>query len=250
MTPLLLLLLTACETLEGLLSEQRGPVTDVVLSGYIYSTPDPQTEADVMTAGTLTVEDPDGAPLAEGEAYDPVGYPGYWLVEVPAERELLLRLTPAAGLTTVWRLRSPGGDAVWDGATGPAELPGYALFVWPLELAQARVDAVAELAGVATMDLTDPAACGLWGATAEPDATSPEALRVTDAAGAPRTVVAVALDPTTGEMSLAVAPPVHYFFAFDLPPGAVDVALGEAETRYTCRGGELLTPWRFFGAGR
>ncbi|MBK7760828.1 MAG: hypothetical protein IPI35_31345 [Deltaproteobacteria bacterium] len=253
MTPSILLLsLTACAQLEGLLTEVRPPVTDVLLSGYVYSTPDPQTEADVLTAGGLTVEDPDGEPIAEGEAYDPVGFPGYWLVEVPAETELLLRLTPAAeeGLTTVWRLRSPGGDAVWDGATGPADLPGYALFTWPLALAQETFDAVATLAGAEPMDLEDPARCGLWGATADPEATDPSALTVTDAAGLAAPVVAVAVDPETGALSVATAPPVHYFFAFDLPVGAVDVALGEAETRFTCRGGELLTPWAFSGAGR
>ena len=250
--PILLLSLAACAQLEGLLTEVRPPVTDVLLSGYVYSTPDPQTEADVLTAGGLTVEDPDGEPIAEGEAYDPVGFPGYWLVEGPAETELLLRLTPAAGegLTTVWRLRSPGGDAVWDGATGPADLPGYALFTWPLALAQETFDAVATLAGAEPMDLEDPAGCGLWGAAADPEATDPSALTVTDAAGLAAPVVAVAVDPETGALSVATAPPVHYFFAFDLPVGAVDVALGEAETRFTCRGGELLTPWRFSGAGR
>ena len=252
-TPLLLFFsLAACAQLEGLLTEVRAPVTTVVLSGYVYSTPDPQTEADVMASGTFTVEDPDGAPVAEGAAYDPVGFPGYWFVEVPAETELLLRVAPEAGegLTTVWRLRSPGGDAVWDGATGPADLPGYALFTWPSALAQETFDAVATLAGAAPMDLEDPARCGLWGATADPAATTPSALTLTDAAGEASPVVAVAVDPETGVMSLAVSPPVHYFFAFDLPVGAVDVALGEATTRYTCRGGELLTPWRFSGAGR
>jgi hypothetical protein len=248
----LVLHLLACAQLDGLLTELRPPVTDVVLSGYVYSTPDPQTEADVVTAGTLTVEDPDGEPIAAGAAYDPVGFPGYWLVEVPAETELLLRLTPAdeTGLTTVWRLRSPGGDAVWDGAMGPADLPGYALFAWPLALAQERFDAVAALAGLAPMDLTDPERCGLWGAAADPEGTEPSALRVTDAAGEAWPLVAITVDTETGAMSLATAPPVHYFFAFDLPLGAVDVALGEAETRFTCRGGELLTPWRFSGAGR
>ena len=250
--PLLVLVpLTACAQLEGLLTEVRAPVTTVLLSGYVYSTPDPQSEADVVVAGALVVEDPDGEPITEGAAYDPVGYPGYWLVEVPAETELLLRLTPAEGegLTTVWRLRSPGGDAVWDGATGPADLPGYALFAWPLSLAQDRLDAVATLAGLPPADLSDPSRCGLWGATADPQATDPSALTVTDAAGAASPVVAVAVDPATGVMSLATAPPVHYFFAFDLPQGAVDVALGQAQTRFTCRGGELLTPWRFSGAG-
>ncbi|MEY3210409.1 MAG: hypothetical protein RIT28_890 [Pseudomonadota bacterium] len=252
MTPALLVHLTACAQLEGLLTEVRAPVTDVVLSGYVYSTPDPQSDADVMTAGGLVVEDPDGEPIAEGAAYDAVAYPGYWLVEVPAETELLLRLTPEGdeGLTTVWRLRSPGGDAVWDGATGPADLPGYALFTWPLALAQESFDAVAALAGVPPMDLADPAGCGLWGATVDPEATAPSSLTVTDAAWASSPVVGVAVDPATGAMSLAVAPPVHYFFAFNLPLGAVDVALGEAQTRFTCRGGELLTPWRFSGAGR
>jgi hypothetical protein len=250
--PLLLVSLTACAQLDGLLTEVRAPVTDVVLSGYVYSTPDPQTEADVLTAGVMTVEDPDGAPIAEGAAYDPVGFPGYWLVEVPAETELLVRLTPAddLGLKTIWRLRSPGGDAVWDGATGSADLPGYALFTWPLSLAQETFDAVATLAGAEPMDLEDPARCGLWGATADPEATDPSALTLTDAAGLASPVVAVAVDPATGAMAVATAPPVHYFFAFDLPVGAVDVALGEAMTRYTCRGGELLTPWRFSGAGR
>lgn len=251
MTPPLLLLLPACAQLDALLSEQRGPVTEVVLSGYVYSTPDPTTEADVVIDGAFTVEDPDGAPVAEGAAYDPVAYPGYWLVEVPAESELLLRITPAddASLPTVWRLRSPGGDAVWDGATGPADLPGYALFAWPLELAQARFDAVAALAALPSSDLGDAESCGLWGATVDPDGAAPDSFRLTDAAGEPHPVFAVAVDPETGEMTLATAPPVHYFFAFDLPPGAIDVALGEAETRYTCRGGELLTPWAFSGAG-
>jgi hypothetical protein len=248
----ILVYLTACAQLEGLLTEVRAPVTDVVLSGYVYSTPDPQSDADVMADGAFIVEDPDGESVAEGAAYDAVGYPGYWLVEVPAETELILRLTPGGGegLTTVWRLRSPGGDAVWDGAVGPADLPGYALFTWPLALAQDTFDAVAASVGIAPMDLADPSGCGLWGATADPDATDPAALVVLDAVGEERQVIPIAVDLETGEMSVATAPPVHYFFAFDLPLGAIDVALGEAETRFTCLGGELLTPWAFAGASR
>jgi len=222
------LLLSACTLLE----EQRQLPDQVRWAGYVYADV-PATKTPYLEAGTLSVVDLDDQDLATGEQL--ADTPGYWKVTVPVDTQVALRVDGGDQVPTVWRSRTPTGDAYW--------LSGGLFAV----LDQTQADFFPSLDGWQGLHphaLDDGEVAHLWGTTWQPDAWAGATIEVEDVDGA-RQVAAFTTD-TDGALIDAGTGPVDLFVAPDLAPGPVTLRVTAAdgsvtETTWPARGGDLLS---------
>ncbi len=236
-----LLCLVACDedsALDDLVSwEELAETSDeVTWTGTIYDGPY-TGDNDVLTGGSVVVEDLDGQTLAEGE--EPyTTYEGYWRLTVPPSTDVVLRLSGDEMYPTMWQVRTPERSALWYSG---------GLFAYGQEVWGEFFEGIAgELDTTLSEDL-----CWVWGVPYDS----------TDWAGASVTIASTAgketVEATTqsfsvseeGVMTPAVAnAEVDYFFAFDVAAGDVSIDIEVADGRtlsliYPDCAGEVVSAW-------
>lgn len=220
------LLFAACESER----DTRPAADEVAFSGWVFESPASTEDDAVLGDGTLTFQlDGEDEPVEAEQPYE--DYPGYWTATLPAKAPFTLRIEGDGLHPSVWAGDAPGADGSWFAGT---------LFGAETSFVDDWFAALAEAEGFTVQPLgTD--VVHVWGQPLDGSVWDCAAVRV--AGTRPR---CYAVDDT-GAMTPVDAGPFDWFFAFDLPPGDVEVdsGLGAVEV-YPTTGGELV--WAFWFA--
>jgi hypothetical protein len=226
----LFLLLTGCEfSIESYLQDVREPSDEIRWEGVIYQTSPLTGESVPMETGAIQLTDLDESWTLDAEQpYE--SYPGWWrLDEVPKQTEVVFRVEAEAQAPIVWRARSPAGDSRW---------LDYGLYTMDLIDLDAFIEELAPLAEEAPQPLADGMVAHLWGSAWDPEAWIDADLRLIDAHGLERPILALTSDEETGSLVEAGAgDPVEIFYGFNLPEGQTSLLIT------TCEGIELQIDW-------
>jgi len=224
----LLVLLTGCQFIE----EVRTDPETVSWGGTVQVDRSVTTgEVGELTAGAVSMLDPDGAPLLEAiQPFD--DSPGYWRFDdAPVGAEVAIRLEADDIVPIVWRGTVPTGEALWfSGALYGREAAVY----------EAYFDALDGLNGIAAPTVGDPEVSVLWGEPLDPDAWAGVDITVTDGSGDEAALWRLAISDE-GTISDAGDGAVDLFIAVNLAPGAVTLEAGGATTRWPAEGGDVLS---------
>jgi hypothetical protein len=240
--------LSACQFLV----EVREPPTEVSYGGTIYDGV-PTGDADaVLTDGTVDfmvptvdLEEPrqdlidDGLLWVGSQPFS--SSPGYWQVTLPVETELAVRMETPSSYPSVFTGRSPSWSGYWFAGV---------LFTWDRVYTDEFLYSLTEQLGVTAADLDDGERVHLWGVLRdEEEAARLEGRKITiiDGDGAEATVYPFELTED-GFLSQTYDAPVHYFYAFNLAPGDIQLVLegpsGDTVTEhYPTRGGDMIGAW-------
>ncbi len=209
------LLLLACATERG----PRPAVDEVTYGGWVYDGP---LYEGVIPEGTLTFAISEEEPVVAEQPYD--DYPGYFLATLPRSQPFELRVdgVPDA-YPTVWAGETPGSNGSW--------LQG-AVFAGQMTYVDEMIAGLTPDA--APRALTDGAA-HVWGMPA--DGADWDCAALTIQGAAPR---CFALDDA-GVLSEVAEGPFYWFFAFDVEPGVVDLAVdGATLETWTATPGDIV----------
>jgi hypothetical protein len=233
--------LGGCELVLPYLEEQRTDPSLVYWTGRIYDGPDAQT-AGPFTGGTLTLTDRDGAPLLD-EGGDPVDDPyevqgnaGSWVLTVPVDIDVMLRLSGDGYATTVWQGHTPSYRGYWfNGALYARQTADLDAIVTALQ--------DAALLDTAPPDLAEGQRVDLWAEPDDRDAWVGVTTALIDAEGR-KDVLVLTVDDDGTVRAAGAEDPVDYLFAFDLAPGDVTLEAATATQHvlvsWPAEGGDLL----------
>jgi hypothetical protein len=238
---LTVLFLTACaedSALDDLLSWEELAETDdeIKWTGTIYDGPY-TGENEVLTGGSVVVEDLFGAPIAEGE--EPyASSEGYWQLTVPPSTDVVLRLTGESMYPTLWQVRTPARSAYWYSG---------GLFAYSKEVWGAFFE---EIAGELETELGDDT-CWVWGVPYDSSAWAGASVTISSTDGEEIHEATPLLYSVSdaGGMTPAIAnAEVDYFFAFDLVAGDVSIEVNVDDGRtlslfYPDCAGEVVSAW-------
>jgi hypothetical protein len=224
---MLLFVLSACELLTPYLEEVREEPTEVYYGGNVVQGA-PNGENDLLESGLLAFWDLQGDLLAEAEQ-PYAASPGYWRAQLPISEPFLLRIEAEDSYPALWRFLSPAQTGLW--FTG-------ALFSWPHAQVDPFFEALGETLDVEIADLKTKEVVHLWGQVQNPEDASLGDWLVRDGEGKRPIVYAFEIteDGTLVETEQA---PIHYFFAFNLSPGDIEVA----GVNYAAQPGDLISAW-------
>ena len=240
--------LSACQ----FLMEVREAPEEVSYGGTIYDGV-PTGDADVvLTEGTVdfmvpTVDlDRERQSLMEEgvlwEATQPYSSsPGYWQVTLPVDTEVAVRLETPSSYPSVFTGQSPSWSGYWFAGV---------LFTWDRDYTAELLGGLGEQLGVTVADLDDGERVHLWGVLRDDDeAEKLEGRKITviDGDGVEASVYPFELTED-GFLSQNYDAPVHYFYAFNLAPGDIQLVLegssGDTVTEhYPTRGGDMIGAW-------
>jgi len=233
--------LGGCDVILPYLVEQRGDPSLVYWTGRIYDGPDAST-AGPFTGGTVTLTDQDGQPVLDDggdpvdDPYEVEGSAGSWVLTVPVDTDVMLRLAGDGYATTVWQGRTPSNRGYWfNGAL-------YARQSADLDaIVTALLDA--GLLDASPPALDEGARVDLWAEPADRDAWVGATTALIDAEGR-KDVLALTVDEDGTVRAAGAEDPVDYLFAFDLAPGDVTLEAATASQHvlvsWPAEGGDLL----------
>lgn len=233
--------LGGCDLILPYLEEQRADPSLVYWTGRIYDGPDPQANGP-FTGGTVTLTDRDAAPVLDDDG-DPVddpyevdGNPGSWVLTVPVDIDVTLRLTGDGYANTVWQGHTPDYRGYWFNG---------ALYARQTADLDAIVTALSDagLLDAAPPDLSEAARVDLWAEPEDRDAWVGVTTALIDAEGR-KDVLALTVDDDGTVRAAGAEDPVDYLFAFDLAPGTVTFEAATATQHvllsWVAEGGDLL----------
>ena len=221
--------LFGCDFLQPYLEEVREETSEVTYAGWISEGP-MGSDSVMLSTGTVTFHDADGE--LQWEAEQPFAdSPGYWRVVLPPSTPFNLRIESENAYPAVWRGRSPNESGIW--------LSG-ALFSWPHASIDPLFEALAESLEIEISDLKTDDVVHLWGQVLNREDADVSDWPIRDGEG--RRVEAYTFrQQEDGALQYVEEAPIDYVFAFDLAPGAVEVA----GVLYESQAGDLLAPWWF-----
>ena len=150
---------------------------------------------------------------------------------LPPSTSFNLRIESEDAYPAVWRGRSPNESGIW--------LSG-ALFSWPHASIDPLFEALAESLEIEISDLKTDDVVHLWGQVLNREDADVTDWPIRDGEG--RRVEAYTFrQQEDGALQYVEEAPIDYVFAFDLAPGAVEVA----GVVYESQAGDLLAPWWF-----
>lgn len=207
-------------------------------SGYIYTM---QQNGDFkqIEAGTMTILDPTGEILIEGEQPYPDS-PAYWNVTVPLAQqgqEIAIRLTAENSDTMLWRGRSPTSKSIWLGGSLYTHTKAYNQYLF------------AALSNDEVEPLADGEVAHLYGKPLVPETWANAQITLFDGSGNSHQVQAFssAEDET---FSTEIAEKIDFFCAFNIEPGILSLQVilqdgTEIVTDYPANGGDLISAINF-----
>jgi hypothetical protein len=224
---MLLFILSACEVLTPYLEEVREPPTEVLYGGSVLQGA-PISENVLLETGAVTFFDLSGEVLAEAEQPYPSNL-GYWRASLPVSKAYALRIEAEDSYPSVWRATTPDQTGLW--FTG-------ALFSWPYAQVDPFFESLSESLSLEIADLKTEDVVHLWGQVLNPEVATIGDWLVRDADGKRPEVYGFAIQEDGALVQTEVAP-IHYFFAFNLSPGNIEVA----GVNYIAEAGDLITAW-------
>ena len=229
MEGMLWLSLFGCELLQPYLEEVREETTEVAYGGWISAGP-VGSDTEMLVDGTVEFWGVDGELLSEAE--QPFAdSPGYWRVVLPPDTPFNLRIESEEAYPAVWRGRSPNESGIW--LTG-------ALFSWPHSAVDPFFEALEESLAIEVADLKTEDVVHVWGQVTNREDADASDWPIRDGEGR-RVEPYTFRQQEDGSLVLVEEAPVDYVFAFNLAPGAVEVA----GVIYDSQAGDLLAPWWF-----
>jgi hypothetical protein len=224
---MLLFALSACDLLTPYLEEVREDPTEVYYGGSVLQGA-PTGENSLLEIGSLTFWDEDGELMAEGEQ-PYTSSPGYWRALLPVNTPYGLRIESDESYPALWRATTPSQTGLW--FTG-------ALFSWPHAQIDPFFEALGESLDIEIADLKTEDVVHLWGQVSNPEDAELSDWLVRDANGKRPTIYAFEI-AEDGVLIQTEQAPIHYFFAFNLSPGDIEVA----GVNYAAQAGDLISAW-------
>jgi len=167
--------------------------------------------------------------------------PGYWQVTLPIDTQVAVRMETPSSYPSVFTGRSPSWSGYWFAGV---------LFTWDRVYTTEFLASLAEQLSITLDDLDDGDSVHLWGVLRDDDqAVKLEGRKITviDGDGHDASVYPFELTED-GFLAQNYDAPVHYFFAFNLAPGDIQLVLegpsGDTVTEhYPTLGGDMIGAW-------